>query len=1226
MFVKCYLHGELGHLFGTEPKGPFLVDTPYEAIQALAANLHGFRVKLLTDRGSRYQLLADGQGLTRDDLEVGRSFQELHILPVIEGAGDTPTEQILIGAALVALTGGLGAAFPVFFAAGTGAASALGVVSGMGWSLAITGVASALYRPKTPDAAKDKKDETSKILSGSYTNAVGMPIPILYGGPLNVQPVNVALSIRNIDDPLGTLGTGDTNNGFTMLSARRIEMPYSGASLPQGTVLFRLEGLDPSKRDVANWEVLEYPDAPVVAESLGSNVIVTSEALSEATHPDPIRFTVRAYSVDPAQGTANFEHVFTVYEQDSNVPAPPTLTGAGGQSSSASVPVQTKADLLSNATAYWMDIISEGPIQGLYADEDTDPAVLQTELRKSVTLSGTPLRTAEGKENFSNIDIKQTYGTKTQAPVDVDWPLLNTPHADGREILHATPLTLTITDPDTDEVVLTFSIPQLFQVAADGGYTSAQVSLTIDVLSGSTVIYSVNTVFNGTAVSQYLRDVKIPRKVDSGTWSIRITRTTEDTTEKYLADTYLLAWSEVVKAKLSFPYTAAVAGSADARNFSDLPERRYVAMGRIIQVPTNYDPLTNKYNMLNGVAQPWEVAWDGTFKEAWSNNPAWCLYDLLVNKRYGCGQWMDVQEVDPEDLLVSPRLLPNKWVFYSIGQECDRMVKSGRKDEIGLWIYEPQFTMNAHIRDQQDAYSLIQTMATCFASMTYYAAGQVWLTQDALYEPVKILNTTNVEGGMFHYSTGEWQTTCNTVRVKWMDAMTGEDRYEVVSDRDAISIAGRVRTKEVEAFGCTSQGQARRFGLRILYTELLEGSFCTCKMGMEATELFVGDIVIVEDPTRRAGAQFAGRVKSDSTASHVVVDRRVGLEDSAQGWTMWCELDGGILVGRPIANSLPYYSNEFTVDPPFPVSPFGSTNFAITKNATGPAKFRILGIKEIARDSFDISLISVNDLKYTKLAEEYLFADSPQNPRPMPGGAVEGLTLAMDTSRVAKGGFPVLTARWNKKDGASVYIVDVDFGSATPVSVNCTSTELTYPLTQLPNLELGSEHVIRVKVFAKVGNTVSPPKSAAIKFMEKKTEDYFTPDERSGAPGGISGIKGWVNMTLFKASNASQVYYNLGAPVELASAEAVLEDALAYANNVLGDVAGYVYTVAGTEYPLDGWELDWPAPPPGINPLGQYFYLGPGGRARFVSVIEALETAVQQLESATQLYLHQMPS
>lgn len=1192
--------------------GPFLVDTPYEACQALAANLKGFRARLLLDRSTNYRLLLDGKPMNASELHLGRSFEELHIIPVVKGEGDTPLEQVVIGAALVALsaynlsTGGLMTPFV------TQAWTALG---GMGASMVLTGIASALYRPSTPNASKDKQDATSRLLSGSYQNAAGLCIPVLYGGPLRVDPVNVSLSIRNVSDSTGVTGGGDTLFGFRLFSPKRREISYDETvgSVPHGTLLFELSAVDPKDIEVTMWELVGTVPSGIALTD--GNKITAATGLAEPANKRPIYFLVRAHGTGGV--TADFEHVLVVYPRGSTVPSSPVIMGSGSTSTTASLPVRSKADLISSATAYWMDLISHGPIAGLYTDPEAEDQ--SAELRKSVYFSGTPLRTQAGEENFTDVDFKQAKGTKDQAALDVDWPILSTPHVDGRKITQSTPVTLTITNSSISEVVCAISIPQLLQTADDNGYSAGTVTLRFETFDDTeALIDAFDEVFAGTGLSAYVRDIVLRRGQRTGTWSIRISRVSPDSTEKYSSDTFLAGWTETVKAKLSFPWMAYVAGSASARNFTDMPARQYMAMGRIIQVPSNYDPLTRKYNLLNGVAQPNPVPWDGTFVDRWTDNGAWCLWDMLVNNRYGCGDWMGVNDVDPDTLLVSNRTLPNKWVFYAIGQECDRMVKSGRKDQSGLDIYEPQFAFTAHIRDQYDAYTLIQQMATSFAAISYYAAGQVWLTQDVLSDPVKIVNTTNLEKGAVHYSTGEWQSTANTIRVKWTDPQTGEDRYEVVSDRDAINVAGRVRNKDVAPMGCVSQGAARRYGRRILYTELLEGYMASVKMGIEATELFVGDIVILEDPARRSGMQYAGRTRPGCTANTIILDRRVDLAANVE-WECWCELDNGVLVKRRVSNTLPYSSNTFTVDPPFPVAPFASTNVAFEKSGQAPL-YRVLGIKEIARDSFDLALMSVSREKFAKINEDFLLPDPPADLRPKASGAVTGLTVGIDSMRSAKGGAPVAYASWDPKPGAASYSVEFDLGLASPSVVSVTSPNATMPLAGMPTLALGVQNTVKVRVFALVGNTISPPASASAKFLRKLSEDYLTPADRTGTPGGMGGLRGRINMSKYRSDSQVSMYINAGNPPAMNAAYTTLTTARAYLDNVLSDAPGYVYTVGGVAYPVSNWDLGFPAPPPGINPLAQYLYLGPGGMAHFRGAVESLEAAVNSFQAAWDLY------
>ena len=350
----------------------------------------------------------------------------------------------------------------------------------------------------------------------------------------------------------------------------------------------------------------------------------------------------------------------------------------------------------------------------------------------------------------------------------------------------------------------------------------------------------------GKASSRYQRQVRVALPAGGAPWSIRVTRLTADSASAYLQNE---SWwdniTEVVDEKLRYPFTALVAMSIDAQQFGQIPARAYDVKLLRVQVPVNYDPLTRVYT----------GSWDGTFKTAWTDNPAWCLYDLLTNTRYGLGAFVGTG-VD-------------KWSLYQIAQYCDELVPDGTGGQ------EPRFTCNVLIGSKAEAFKVVNDLASVFRGMVYWASGTITPVQDAPRDPVALFAPANVIDGQFNYSGSSSKVRHTACLVTWNDpADLCKQKVEYVEDRAGIERYGLVMT-DVAAFGCTSRSQAHRVGKWLLYSERLQTDAVQFKAGMDAAVIHPGDIIKVADPGR-AGVRFGGRVRS-ATTSAVTLDTRLSL-------------------------------------------------------------------------------------------------------------------------------------------------------------------------------------------------------------------------------------------------------------------------------------------------------------------------------------------------------------
>lgn len=270
--------------------------------------------------------------------------------------------------------------------------------------------------------------------------------------------------------------------------------------------------------------------------------------------------------------------------------------------------------------------------------------------------------------------------------------------------------------------------------------------------------------------------------------------------------TFVESFAELIDAKLRYPMSALVATVVDAEQFNNIPTRAFDLKGRIVRVPSNYNPATRAYTGI----------WDGTFQPAWTDNPAWVFYDLATHERYGLGH------IVPESLI-------DKWSLYAIAQHCDQLVPDGRGG------YEPRFTANLYLQTQADAYKVMQDIATMFRGIMYAAGGAITAVSDRPTDPAYVYTQANVIDGVFRYSGSARRARHTVALVSWNDMNDfGRAKVEYVEDPEGITRYG-VQQTDVIAIGCTSQGQAQRMGRYILTTERYETDAVSFGIGLDGT-------------------------------------------------------------------------------------------------------------------------------------------------------------------------------------------------------------------------------------------------------------------------------------------------------------------------------------------------------------------------------------------------------
>lgn len=510
------------------------------------------------------------------------------------------------------------------------------------------------------------------------------------------------------------------------------------------------------------------------------------------------------------------------------------IAGSKGGEDKPRPSVEAPDNLQSIAYARILDLTSEGEIRGLANGS------------RSVFLGETPLANGDGSLNFSGVTLDVRTGSQDQLHIP-GFPAVESEITVGVELRSDQPYVRAVTNLQLSAVRVRMSVPRLAQTNTLSGDTNGySVQYRIELATdGGAYVQVLASAFSGKTTTKYERTHRIDLPPANSGWQIRVVRSTPNSTSSTIADTTTIdAVTEVIDAKLRYPGSAVIGVQFDASQFQSIPTRSFDLYGRIIRVPSNYDAQTRTYS---GV-------WDGSFQNAWTDNPAWVFYDLLLNFRYGLGHLLNAGQVD-------------KWELYRIGQYCDQMVPDGKGGT------EPRFTCNLYLSVREDALQVLQDLATTFRGMAYWAAGSVMAVADIPEDPVYTYSNANVIDGKFGYFGSSKKTRYTVALVSWNDpADFYRQKVQYVDDQAGIARYG-IQQTEITATGCTSQAQAQRVGKWALLTNRLETESVGFSVGLDGTLARPGQIIRVAD-NDRAGRRIGGRLRS-SMLDTLVLDADV---------------------------------------------------------------------------------------------------------------------------------------------------------------------------------------------------------------------------------------------------------------------------------------------------------------------------------------------------------------
>ncbi|HBC7427974.1 TPA: DUF1983 domain-containing protein [Providencia rettgeri] len=500
-------------------------------------------------------------------------------------------------------------------------------------------------------------------------------------------------------------------------------------------------------------------------------------------------------------------------------------------------PYEAPNDLTSRQKLSIIDLVSEGPIEGPVGD------------LKGVYLNNTPVIDSSGNSNVNGMTAQWVAGTLEQPALE-GFSSSSSETPVSIEIKKNTPVTRSITSRNIDRLRLTFGTQALVEVKDNGDRVGTSVELQVQVQRNGAWVTEKNITIRGKrSNSPYLMAVIID-KLPPPPFSIRMVRLTPDSnSDKLQNNTIWSSYTEITDINQTYPGSAVAGLTFESEQFGNqYPTRNYLVRGLIVQVPNNYNPETRVYSGI----------WDGTFKPAYTNNPAWVLYSLLTTKRFGLGKRLKIAEVD-------------KFALYVIGQYCDQLVPDGFGNK------EPRVTCNAYITDIRKAYDYFSDLCSIMRIMPVWNGLQMTFVQDRPSDVVWPYTNANVVNGRFHYSFSPLKARHTVIEVRFIDPQNGwKTSVEQISD-DALVAQFGLNVLRVDAFGCTSRGQARRYGLWILLTEKLETQTVEFEVGAEGLRHTPGDIIEIMDNDWVGGEDSIGGrlIAIDATQKILTLDREV---------------------------------------------------------------------------------------------------------------------------------------------------------------------------------------------------------------------------------------------------------------------------------------------------------------------------------------------------------------
>ncbi|MTC72284.1 DUF1983 domain-containing protein [Providencia sp. wls1914] len=653
-----------------------------------------------------------------------------------------------------------------------------------------------------------------------------------------------------------------------------------------------------------------------------------------------------------------------------------TIYGAKGGGGGGHTPVESKDSLLSESTAKILLAISEGEIAG--GLDDT-----------RIFLDDTPIGNLDGTKNFEGVTWEFRSGSEQQEYIQ-GIPSVDNDIAVGMELKDDQPYVRTINNTQLSAIRVRFSVPQLMRQHDNGDTTGYRIDYAIDLSTDGTGYKElVKSAFDGKTTSEYQRTHRVDLPKATTGWQLRVRRLTKNQNTARIADKVTIAAvTEVIDAKLRYPNTALLFITFNARQFNNrIPKISVRPKGGIlVKVPTNYDPINRTYS---GV-------WDGTFKLAATNNPAWVYYDASINNRYGCGERIKLPNI-------------SKWDLYKISQDCDELVPDGRGGD----GKEPRFLCDVYIQSQESAYTVLRDIAAIFRGMTFWADNKVNVVADMPASIFRTFTNANIIGGKPSYSGGSIQNRYTQALVSFTDTDNhSNDDVEAVADLKLQRRYG-VRKIELSAIGCTRRSEANRRGRWALLTNAND-RMITFATGLEGAIPSPGHIIAVAD-SNLAGRDNGGRISS-AKGRNITLDRVTSIK---AGDRLIINLPDGNSEGRTVTS---VNKKVVTVSVEYSQVPQKEAVWVVDSDDLAVQLYRVINISDNVDNTYTISGAIHNPDNYEHIDSGARIDERPITVIPPSVQPAPKNVKISSYSRVDQGiAFSTLSVSWEAPESAIAY-------------------------------------------------------------------------------------------------------------------------------------------------------------------------------------------------------------
>ena len=629
--------------------------------------------------------------------------------------------------------------------------------------------------------------------------------------------------------------------------------------------------------------------------------------------------------------------------------------GGKGGGGGGGTPTEAKDNLDSKQFAKVLDLIGEGEIGGL-----VDGA-------KSIFLNNTPLQSADGSFNFKDVTFEARTGTSSQTNIPITKNVETTKSTGFSTVTQATPRVVQITDPTVDAVSLTITVPSLQSLSDKGDIFGTQVELEIAVQysggSYSTVVSGNAGTITGRTPDTYQRDYLINL---SGAFpvNIKVTRITADSASSKLANEIQFnSYVEIKYDQRTYPNSALVGLKVDAEQFTSIPQRKYLVKGIKVKIPHNATVRADGSLSYAGI-------FNGTLGAAqYTNDPAWCLFDLLSSSRYGLGAHLEESELD-------------KFSFYAASVYCSEQIDDGT----GTGNTEPRFSCNVSLQNQQEAYNVINQMCSVFRAMPFYEAGNLTITQDSPKDTSYLFTLANVLEPGFNYSNTSQKARPTVVVAKYLDLDLRDINYEEVIDTANQTRYGSI-VKNIDAFACTSRGQANRLAKWLLYMANVEREVVTFTTSVDAGVIVrPGQIIEIADPVK-SGERRGGRIQAATTNS-VTVDDTTDLTFSV-GSTLSVILPDGSVENKSVSS---ISGSVINLGQHFSSAPNVNSVWIYQTTNILTSTWRVLEVKEQDRLNYVVTASEYNAGKYNHIESGISLTPRDISDLDVPPAAPTGIT------------------------------------------------------------------------------------------------------------------------------------------------------------------------------------------------------------------------------------------